>query len=250
MRRSLLLFYGVLSYAVFLVSIGWGVAFFGNLLLPRTIDGAASLPFGQALLANVALLAAFSLQHSGMARPRFKRWLVRYLPPVAERSTFVLLSSVTMIALMALWQPMGGVIWLVSNPLARQLILVAYFSGWILMIWATFLIDHFEMFGIRQAWCAFRGTALFREPRFQTPSAYKLVRHPIYTAWLIILWASPVMTVSHLVIASGLTLYVFLGASLEERDLEKRLPYYAQYRRKVPMLLPSWRKRLRPDGEI
>lgn len=249
MKRRLLLLYGACSYCLFLVSIGWGVAFFGNLVLPRTIDAAATLPIGQALLTNLMLLVGFALQHSGMARPRFKQWVAGYLPPAAERSTYVLVSSVAMILLMALWQPMGGIVWLVSNPLARQLVLFVYFSGWILMVWATCLIDHFEMFGLRQVWCEFRGQAPCREPVFKTPAAYKYLRHPIYAGWLVILWASPVMTVSHLVLAAGLTLYVFIGISLEERDLERRLPYYEQYRRKVPMLLPSWRKRLMPEGE-
>ena len=122
-----------------------------------------------------------------------------------------------------------------------------YASGWMMMVWATFLIDHSELFGLRQAWAGFRGHARWREPSFSTPSAYRVMRHPIYSAWLVILWAAPLMTVSHLVLSVGLTLYILAGARLEERDLEKRLPYYEQYRRKVPMLLPSLRKRLSAD---
>ena len=248
MRRWTVLFLGISSYLLFLLTIAHGVAFFGNLFVARTIDAAATVPLGQALLVNLGLLAGFSLQHSGMARPRCKRWLVRYVPAAAERSTYVLLSSAAMIALMALWQPMGGVVWLIADPLARQLVLCVYVGGWIVTVWATFLIDHFELFGLRQVWCAFRGCAPCREPAFQTPAAYKYLRHPIYAGWLVILWASPVMTVSHLVLACGLTLYILCGIALEERDLEARLPYYRQYRRKVPMLVPSWRRRLTPDA--
>jgi protein-S-isoprenylcysteine O-methyltransferase Ste14 len=196
------------------------------------------------MLANTALLLLFALQHSGMARPRFKSWLTRIVPPVAERSTFVLASCAAMVVLMALWQPMGGVVWSVQNLVARQFFTALYFLGWALMIWATFLLDHFELLGLRQVWCHFRRRRRCNEPPFRTPAAYRYVRHPIYAGWLVVLWAAPVMTVSRLVIATGLTVYVVVGARLEEQDLERRLPYYEQYRRKVPMLLPSWRRRL------
>ena len=243
MKRWILLLYGGISYLLFLATIAYGVAFFGNLFVPRTIDAIAGVPLGAALPVNIGLLLLFALQHSGMARPAFKWWIADKVPPRAVRSTYVLMSSLTLILIMILWQPMGGVIWQVDNALAKQLITMLYFVGWCLMIWATFLLDHFEMFGIRQVWCEFRGRVCV-EPAFATPAAYRFMRHPIYTGWLIVFWASPTMTASHLVLAVGMTAYTLMGIRLEERDLVRRLPCYAQYRRKVPMLLPSLRKRL------
>jgi protein-S-isoprenylcysteine O-methyltransferase Ste14 len=237
--------YALLAYLSFAATTAYAVAFFGNLFVSRTIDAAATVPLGQALFVNTGLLAAFALQHSGMARPPFKAWFTRRVPQVAERSTYVLVSSIALAVLMLMWQPMGGVVWLVDHGVARALIMLAYGLGWLLMIWATCLIDHLELFGLRQAWCHYRGHAPYREPAFKAPAAYRFMRHPIYAGWLIVLWASPVMTMSHLVIAAGLTLYVCAGIRFEERELEQRHPYYDQYRRKVPMLLPSWRRRLR-----
>jgi protein-S-isoprenylcysteine O-methyltransferase Ste14 len=245
MRRFLVLAYGLLAYLLFVGTMAYAVAFFGNLFVSRTIDAAATIPVGRALLVNLALLVVFALQHSGMARPRCKHWLSRSVPAAAMRSTYVMMSCIAMILLMVLWQPMGGVVWSVDNEIARDAITLIYFLGWILATWATFLLDHFELFGLRQVWSEFRQRAPCREPGFRTPSAYRYLRHPIYAGWLVVLWASPIMTVAHIVLAAGLTAYVFVGVRLEERDLERRLPYYRQYRRKVPMLLPSWRRRLR-----
>jgi len=242
MNRWMTLLFGICSYLVLVATMAYSVAFFGNLFVSRTIDAAPTVPVGEALVVNAAILVAFALQHSGMARPAFKQWLTRRISPAAQRSAYVLASSVAMIGLMLLWQPIGWIVWSVEAPLARAMILLAYALGWLLMGWATFLIDHYELFGLRQAWHAFRGAAPCRDPAFRTPAAYRFVRHPIYTGWLIILWAAPVMTVSHLVIAAGLTLYIVLGVRFEERDLQRRIPYYEQYRRKVPMLLPSWRR--------
>jgi protein-S-isoprenylcysteine O-methyltransferase Ste14 len=143
---------------------------------------------------------------------------------------------------------MGGVVWFVENEVIRTIITMAYAGGWTLMIWATFLIDHFELFGLKQAWCMLRGGTRCEEPAFGTPAAYRIVRHPIYAGWLIVIWASPIMTVTHLVLAAGMTAYTLMGIRLEERDLSKRLRYYEQYCRKVPMLLPSLRRRLRAEA--
>ena len=247
MKRWILLLFSIASYLVFLATMAYAIAFFGNLFVTRTIDAAPTIPIGAGSVVNVAILMAFALQHSGMARPRFKLWLSRYVPTVALRSIYVLASSLAMITLMMLWQPIGWVVWSVETTPARHLILGVYFAGWMVMVWSTFLIDHWELFGLRQAWRAFHGAAPCRAPAFRTPAAYRYVRHPIYTGWLMLLWAAPVMTISHLVIAAGLSLYVVLGVRLEERDLQRRIPYYAQYRRKVPMLLPSWRRRLMTD---
>lgn len=244
MNRWTILLFGILSYLVFLGTIAYGIGFFGNLFVARTIDGVATVPLGRALIVNIGLIALFAVQHSGMARPRFKQWMWNYVDPAAVRSVYVLMSCMVLIALMVLWQPMGGVVWSVQSLIARRFITALYFLGWALMIRATFLLDHYEMFGLRQVWCHFHGGRRCNEPSFGTPGAYRYMRHPIYAGWLIVMWASPVMTTAHLVLAVGLTIYVLLGIQLEERDLERRLPYYEQYRRKVPMLLPSWRRRL------
>ncbi|MDH3620892.1 MAG: isoprenylcysteine carboxylmethyltransferase family protein [Gammaproteobacteria bacterium] len=243
MKRWTCLILGILSYLLFIVTIAYGVAFFGNLFVARTIDAAAGVPLEAALPVNAGLLLLFALQHSGMARPAFKRRVAMAIPPKLMRSLYVAMSSVALIAIMVLWQPIGGVVWSIDTPLARQAIMVVYFLGWVLMIWSTFLLDHFEMFGLRQVWCEFRESKCV-EPPFATPAAYKFVRHPVYAGWMIVVWASPVMTISHLVLAIGMTAYTLLGIRLEEAELAKRLPYYDQYRRKVPMLLPSLRKRL------
>ena len=244
MNRWILLLFGIGSYLALLATMGYCVAFFGNLFVSRTIDAAPTIPIGEALLVNVLILFAFAAQHSGMARPRFKHWLSRFVAPAAERSLYVLASSMAMASLMLLWQPIGWVVWSIETSPAKALMLATYALGWLTMAWSTFLIDHWELFGLRQAWCGFRGAAPCRDPAFRTPGAYRVVRHPIYTGWLLILWAAPVMTISRLVIAAGLTLYIVVGARFEERDLQRRIPYYDQYRRKVPMLLPSWRRRL------
>ena len=243
MKRSLMLFYGLSAYVVTMITIAWSACFFGNLLVPRTIDGAALIPLGDALIVNLSLTAVFALQHSGMARKPFKAWLHRRIPPCLERSTYVLLSCATLLLLFVFWQPMGGVVWESRNAIVNALIYGLYFLGWALMIVATFLIDHLELFGLKQVWATSQGSEL-RRPEFRTPGIYRYVRHPIYLGWLLILWSAPVMTITHLVLAAGMTMYMLAGIQLEERDLAAELPEYEQYKRKVPMLLPSPRKRL------
>lgn len=249
MRNRMLLAYGAGVYALAVATAVYSIAFFGNFAVARTIDAAPTIPVGRALLLNLFLLLAFALQRSGMASPRLREWLAGIVGSCAERSTRVLLSTATLIGLMFLWQPIGWVVWSVENTPARYAILTVYFCGWGLMAWATFLLDHCELFGLRQVWNRFRGYAPCREPPFRTPAVYRFVRHPIFAGWLLVVWAAPVMTVSHLVLAAGMTTYVMFAAWLEERDLERRIPCYRQYRRKVPMLLPSWRRRLLPETD-
>ena len=248
MRRDLKLLYGILSYFVFILTIVYSIGFFGNLFVARTVDAAAIVPPGEALAVNFGLLLLFGLQHSGMARKPFKRWLHSRMSRCLERSTYVLISSVAMIVVITFWQPMGGVVWSVSNIIMSRTIYAFYFAGWSLMIYATFLMDHFEMFGLRQAWTSYQGGEC-RTAEFRTPGLYRHVRHPIYLGWLLILWSSPVMTVTHLVLAAGMTIYMLVGIRFEERDLAAELPDYPQYTRKVPMLLPSFRKRLLQESE-
>jgi len=248
--QDLKLLYGIFAYFVSIVTLTYSVAFFGNLFVARTIDAVAIVPFGEALVVNFCLLLLFGLQHSGMARKSFKRWLHSRMSRCLERSTYVLASSVAIIVVLALWQPMGGIVWSVSNAILSRAIYAFYFVGWGLMIYATFLIDHFEMFGLRQVWRAYQGGECW-SPKLRTPGLYRRVRHPIYLGWLVIMWASPVMTVTHLVFAAGMTIYILVGIQFEERDLAVELSDYQQYQRKVPMLLPSSRRRLlqEPDGD-
>jgi protein-S-isoprenylcysteine O-methyltransferase Ste14 len=235
--------YAVLGYLSFVATICYAVAFFGNFWVTRTIDSVAAVPIGDALLTNIALLFGFALQHSGMARPAFKRWLTRFMPQPVERSTYVLMSSLAVTAVMVLWQPMGGLVWQVGNTTVATVVRAVYFAGWGVMIIATCLIDHWDLFGVRQALACCRGET-YEPPPFRAPALYRVVRHPIYLGWLLVLWASPVMTVTHLVAALGLTAYIGIGARLEERDLVRELKCYRQYQRKVPMLMPSFSRRL------
>ena len=215
--------------------------FLGNFVLPRTIDAAAVVALGDALAVNSLLLLVFAIQHSGMARPGFKRRWRHWFGARLERSSYVLLSCLALLALMAFWQPMGGVVWSLRAAALVGLLDAAYLSGWLLMLRASCLLDLFELLGLRQAFSAEPGNV---PPRLQTPGLYRHVRHPIYLGWLLILWATPVMTVTHLLLAGGLTVYLLLGILLEERDLARTLPDYRQYQRKVPMLLPSLRRHL------
>ena len=249
MKRFLIFTYSVVSYALFIVTFLYSIGFVGNLLVPNSIDGDPTMPFAPALAINLGLLALFAVQHSGMARPAFKRWLTRYIPEAAERSTYVLMSTIAMAALMLLWQPLGGVIWSAQADWAVAVLNVAYLGSWLLLLYATFLINHFDLFGLRQAWYALRGRDM-PELSFVTPALYRIVRHPIYVGWLGVFWCTPTMTATHLLLALGTTGYILGAIKLEERDLEAAHPEYSQYKRKVPALIPSPRRRLVKGGEM
>jgi len=243
MKRTLIFAYGILSYALFFVCFLYAVGFIGNIAVPKSIDSAPIYPLGMSLLINLGLLALFAVQHSGMARPAFKRWMTRFVPRAAERSTYVLLSTLCLALLMWQWAPLGGEIWNISAQWASLTMTALYFASWAFLLYATFLIDHFELFGLQQVTAALRGqpsTAL----EFKTPAVYKLIRHPIYLGWLGIMWFTPTMTVTHLLFAVGSTAYILIGVYFEERDLEAAHPEYAQYKRMVPALIPSFRRRL------
>ena len=248
MKRDLLLLYGIVAYLTAMVALAYCMAFFGNFAIGKTIDAAAVVPLGEALTVNILLLAAFAVQHSGMARKRFKDWLGHHVGKCHVRSTYVLITGITTIGVLTLWQPIGAVLWMVQNQFVARSIHVIYFAGWTIMMCATFLLDHFELLGLRQAWSGWN-CGDNEEPRLRTPGLYRYVRHPIYLGWTMVLWATPVMTVSHLVFAGGMTIYMLIGIQFEERELVARLPEYEQYRRKVPMLVPSLRKRLHREHE-
>ncbi|HYM85397.1 MAG TPA: isoprenylcysteine carboxylmethyltransferase family protein [Pseudoxanthomonas sp.] len=242
MKRSLILFYGVACYAVFFATFLYAIGFIGNLWVPKAMDSAPTTTFGTALLIDLGLLALFAVQHSVMARPAFKRVWTRIIPESAERSTYTLLSSLALILLFWLWSPLGGVVWNVQNEAARVTLYVAYAFGWALLLYTTFLLNHFDLFGLRQVWLQFRGRAYTHLP-FRTPTVYRWVRHPLYVAWLLTFWATPTMTVTHLVFALMTTAYILVAIQLEERDLIAALPEYDAYRREVPMLVPGRRRR-------
>ncbi len=239
-RRFVILTYGILCYFLFLAIFLYTVGFIGGFLTPTRLDGPRQGSLAAALAIDVGLLALFALQHSGMARPRFKRWLTRFVPEPAERSTYVLLSSAALFVLSWQWQPLGGGVWEVSGEAARVAVLAVYAAGWAIVLATTFLINHFDLFGLRQVWLAFRGAA-YTPLRFTAPGPYRLVRHPLYIGWFTVFWAAPTMTAAHLLFAVGMTAYILAAIRWEERDLVAAHPEYAAYRRRVPMLLPRLR---------
>jgi protein-S-isoprenylcysteine O-methyltransferase Ste14 len=236
LRRVWILIYGVVAYGLFLATSLYACGFVGNFRTPTALDGALQGPFAPALAIDLGLLALFAVQHSGMARPGFKRWLTRFVPQPMERPTYVLLSSVALLLLFWLWRPLGGVVWEVTG--APRVVLYSLFAaGWLTVLGTTFLINHFDLFGLRQAWLGFRGLP-YTPLKFTTPGPYKLVRHPLYVGWLLAFWATPTMTTAHLVFALGTTAYILGAILLEERDLVAAHPEYARYQQEVPMLVP------------
>jgi len=215
--------YGVACYAAFFATFLYSVGFLGNFGVPKSIDSGAQMPLINALLIDAALLAAFALQHSIMARPWFKRAWTRLVPAVVERSTYVLFSSVALILLFWKWQPLGGVVWNLENPFARVALIGMFAFGWVTVLVATFLINHFDLFGLRQVWFHLRGES-YKPLTFNTPGPYKVVRHPLYVGWLFVFWSAPTMTAAHLFFAVMTTAYILVAIQFEERDLVKVHP--------------------------
>ena len=237
MTRAAIFAYGAAAYVTFLAVFLYTIGFVGNFAVPKTLDGKHSMPWQTALLVDAALLALFAVQHSVMARKGFKRMLTRIIPESAERSTFVLASNATLALLFWLWQPLGGSVWSIESAPGRALMYMAYGFGWALVLVATFVINHFDLFGLRQVWRELQGkpqAAL----RFAVPLLYRIVRHPLYVGWLLVFWSTPDMTITHLFFAIMTTGYILVAIQFEERDLVKDHPEYAVYHRQVPMLIP------------
>jgi len=246
------LLYGGVVYLLFFGTFLYAVAFVGTLPAPKTIDSGESGALLPALIVNVLLLGVFAIQHSVMARPAFKRWWTRFVPHAVERATYVLLASLALLLLYWQWQPiLTPVVWSVSNPAAILLIQAVFWIGWGLVLLSTFLINHFELFGLRQVWARMLGRTL-PTPEFRTPFFYKRVRHPIYLGFLLAFWAAPTMTAGHLLFAVGTTGYILIGIWLEERDLIALFgDQYRRYREQVSMLIPlPGRKASPPPAEV
>jgi protein-S-isoprenylcysteine O-methyltransferase Ste14 len=241
MGRIISFFYGLVSYAVFFVTFLYAIGFVSGLVVPKTIDTGAAAPLTVALVVDLLLMSVFAIQHSVMARPQFKRWWTQFVPKSVERSTYVLLASLALVLLFWQWRPLPALLWRIDNPQVAMAVTALSFLGWLTVLTSTFLINHFELFGLQQVASNLSGRPI-PEPRFRTPLFYRLVRHPIYLGFIIAFWAAPTMTAGHLLFAAVTTAYIVVGALLEERDLIDMFgDEYRRYRSRVPMLVP-WRK--------
>jgi methanethiol S-methyltransferase len=235
--RILTLLYAIVSYAVFLVSFLYALGFFDNFLVPKSIDVGNPANLSEAVVVDLLLLGIFAIQHSIMARPAFKRWWARILPVTCQRSTYVLLSSLILLLLFWQWRPIPTPVWH-TEGMAAWLLTGVYWLGWSIALASTFMINHFDLFGLRQAFLALRGAELPGQS-FRTPLLYKVVRHPLMLGFLLAFWATPVMTAGHLLFSIMTTAYILIALQFEERDLVAEFgTTYQQYRERVPMLLP------------
>lgn len=239
--RFIAFLYGIAAYLVFVATILYAIGFIMGLVVPKSIDTGTDTSAVEALIVNLLLMGLFALQHSVMARRRFKAWWTQYVPKPVERSTYVLLASLSLLLLFWQWRPMPAVLWGVTDPDIAVTIVTVSLAGWVLVFTSTFLINHFELFGLSQV----TNHLVDKEPapaRFRTPLLYKFVRHPLYLGFIIAVWAAPTMTVGHLLFAAVITLYILIGIALEERDLIAMFgDEYRQYKQRVAMLIP-WRR--------
>nr|WP_249158812.1 methanethiol S-methyltransferase [Bradyrhizobium jicamae] len=237
--RTLVLSYGVLAYLVFLGAFLYAIGFVSQLVVPKSIDSGAAGSTLQAIVVDLALMSLFAVQHSGMARQGFKRLFATIASPALERSTYVLLASASLLLLFWQWQPITIIVWQLETPALAYAAVAGGFIGWLIVLWSTFLISHFELFGLTQVVTHFAGR-LAEPMKFRTPGLYRLIRHPIYLGFIIAFWSTPTMTLGHLLFAAVTTAYIFVGIWLEERDLVALFgDQYRRYRQKVAMLIPG-----------
>jgi len=241
MGRFMMFLYGLASYIVFFVTFLYAIGFVSGLAVPKAIDTGTVVPMAEALIVNILLMSLFAIQHSVMARKQFKQWWTQYVPKSVERSTYVLFASLALVLLFWQWRPIPTVVWQVDDPQIAMAIAGLSFAGWLIVLTGTFLINHFELFGLHQVANNLAGRTM-PAPRFRTPLYYKFVRHPIYLGFIIAFWAAPTMTIGHLLFAAVTTAYIIVGILLEERDLVDLFgDDYRRYKDRVSMLVP-WRK--------
>ena len=237
--RTFALCYGALAYLIFLCSFLYAVGFVSRLMVPKTIDTGVQTSVLNAVVINLILLSLFAVQHSGMARQGFKRAFARIASPVIERSSYVLSASLLLLLLFWQWRPIPAIVWDIQTPILADLAVAGGFVGWLIVLYSTFLISHFELFGLTQVISNFAGRVV-APVKFKTPGLYRLIRHPIYLGFIIAFWSTPTMTVGHLLFAAVTTAYIFVGIYLEERDLVTLFgEEYRRYRARVAMLLPG-----------
>jgi len=241
MGRFIALLYGIASYVVFFVTFLYAIGFVSGLVVPKTIDTGTVVPMAEAFIVNLLLMSVFAIQHSVMARKPFKQWWTQFVPASVERSTYVLFSSLALVLLFWQWRPMPALLWQIADPRIAMAVTGLSFAGWLIVLTSTFLINHFELFGLHQVANNLAGHPM-PTPRFRTPLYYKLVRHPLYLGFIIAFWAAPTMTAGHLLFAAVTTAYILVGILLEERDLVDLFgDDYRRYKDRVSMLVP-WRK--------